>query len=204
MGSSGPAATRIPLDHRAIHLCIDMQRLFADPTPWHVPWMPRVLPQVHEIARRHPERTVFTRFVPPRTPGEARGAWRGYYEQWHDLTRDHLDPRLLDLVEPLASLVPPARLLDKMVYSAFGDPGFAGALHRGGITTLVVTGGETDVCVLATVMAALDLGFHVVLPTDALCSARDTTHDALVTLYRERFGLQIEATDTEQVLLRWH
>jgi nicotinamidase-related amidase len=194
---------RFPLDRRAAHLCIDMQRLFAEGTPWHVSWMPRVLPCVLAIASRHAERTIFTRFVPPAEPCEAQGAWRDYYEQWRDLTRERLDPRLLELVEPLSTLVPPARVLDKMVYSAFGQPGLAAALRRNGIKTLVVTGGETDVCVLATVMSAIDLGFRVVLPTDALCSARDATHDALVTLYRERFGCQVEATTTEQILRRW-
>ena len=62
--------------------------------------------------------------------------------------------------------------------------------------TLVITGGETDVCVLATVMAAVDLGFRIVLPTDALCSARDGTHDALLKLYEERFTNQIWTTST--------
>jgi hypothetical protein len=35
-----------PFDHRAVHLSIDMQRLFAEPSPWHMPWMPRVLPGI--------------------------------------------------------------------------------------------------------------------------------------------------------------
>lgn len=64
-------------------------------------------------------------------------------------------------------------------------------------------GGETDICVLATVMAAVDYGFRVVLPTDALCSTSDATHDALLKLYRERFSQQIVATTTEDVLRRW-
>jgi nicotinamidase-related amidase len=76
-------------------------------------------------------------------------------------------------------------------------------LRRKGIGTLIVTGGETDVCVLSTVMAAVDLGFRVVLPSDALCSARDETHDALMTLYRERFTNQVETTSTERVLREW-
>ncbi len=192
-----------PLDGRAIHLCIDMQRLFAEQTPWQVAWMPRVLPRVYEIARRHAERTVFTRFIPPRDPTEVSGTWRDYYEHWRELTRANLDPRLLDLAEPLAALAPPARVLDKMVYSAFAVPGFAQALRRRGVTTLVVSGGETDVCVLATVMGAVDLGFRVILATDALCSARDSTHDALITLYCERYVYQIEAKTTEEILSRW-
>ena len=32
------------------HICVDMQRLFHEDTPWHVPWMRRALPQVAEIA----------------------------------------------------------------------------------------------------------------------------------------------------------
>jgi len=35
-----------PLTARSRHLCIDMQNLFAEPTPWHTPWMARVLPAV--------------------------------------------------------------------------------------------------------------------------------------------------------------
>lgn len=200
----GTPADPFPLDRTTAHLCIDMQRLFAEETPWQVPWLPRVLPCVLEIARRHAGRTLFTRFVPPESPTDAIGAWRDYYEHWAELTRGRITPRLLELVDPLAALVPPARMIDKPANSAFSRPTLARALRARGVTTLVITGGETDVCVLATVMAAVDLGFQIVLPTDALCSTRDGTHDALLKLYRERFSLQIEATTTDDILRRWN
>jgi hypothetical protein len=57
--------------------------------------------------------------------------------------------------------------------------------------TLVISGGETDVFVLA-VLGAGDLGYRVVLATDALCSSSDETHDALLTSYESRFSEQIE------------
>ena len=186
-----------------LHLCVDMQRLFAEETAWRVAWLPRVLPAVVEIASRHAPRTVFTRFAPPARPDAAEGAWRAFYERWPQMTRAGLDPRLLDLVDPLARLVPPARTVDKPGNSAFSREGFAAALKRGRVTTLVVTGGETDVCVLATVMQAIDLGFRIVLPTDALCSTSDGAHDALVDLFRTRFTAQVEATTTEELLRRW-
>ena len=110
---------------------------------------------------------------------------------------------LLELVEPLARLVPPARQVEKPANSAFSRPGFASALKRRGISTLVVTGGETDVCVLATVMQAIDLGFRVVLPTDALCSTSDGAHDTVVDLFGARFSSQVEALTTEDLLRRW-
>jgi nicotinamidase-related amidase len=189
----------------AVHLAVDLQRLFADPdSPWCVPWLPRVLPQVAELAHRHPERTVFTRFIPPHQPENMPGAWQDYYRRWRAMTQQNIDERLLALVEPLAALVPPAHLCDKAVYSAFGNPRLLPWLKAQGTETLIVSGGETDVCVLATVMAALDLGFHIVLPTDALCSVSDSTHDALLLLYRQRFSQQIATATTEQVLQAWN
>ncbi|MGY4466887.1 nicotinamidase-related amidase [Bradyrhizobium sp. LB9.1b] len=42
----------------------------------------------------------------------------------------------------------------------------------------MITGAETDVCVLSTVLGAVDLGFRVVIVKDALCSSSDVGHDA--------------------------
>jgi len=56
-----------------------------------------------------------------------------------------------------------------------------------------VTGSETDVCVLATVLGAVDHGYRVIVVTDAVCSSSDEGHDAMLKLYRERYSLQIEA-----------
>jgi nicotinamidase-related amidase len=95
------------------------------------------------------------------------------------MTPECLDDRLLELVEPLRGLAPPARLCDRSVYSAFANRGLAGWLKAQSIDTLVVSRGETDVCVLATVMAAVDRGFRVILPPDALCNSSDDTLEAL-------------------------
>lgn len=43
-GVSEVGTLRREIDQRSIHLCIDMQRLFASGGPWETPWMPRVLP----------------------------------------------------------------------------------------------------------------------------------------------------------------
>jgi nicotinamidase-related amidase len=186
-----------------VHLCIDMQNLFAEETPWHTPWMARVLPVVARIAMYRPEHTVFTRFVPPPRPEAMPGTWRRYYERWRELTLERIDPRLIELVPPLAALVPPAAVVDKHVYSPFTEPDLLKLLRERETDTLVISGAETDVCVLATVLDAVDLGFRVVLATDALCSASDKTHDALLTLYHERFSQQIETAESETILAAW-
>jgi nicotinamidase-related amidase len=53
-------------------------------------------------------------------------------------------------------------------------------------------------------MSAVDLGYRIVLATDALCSASDRTHEALLLLYRERFSQQIATATTEEVLQAWN
>ncbi len=94
-------------------------------------------------------------------------------------------------------------MLDKAHYSPWLDTGLATALMTGQVDTLVVTGAETDMCVLATVLGAVDLGFRVVVVSDALCSSSDQSHDALLDLYHDRFGQQIETAECDEVLEAW-
>ena len=119
------------------------------------------------------------------------------------MTLAALPPEAVELIPSLARLAPPAEILDKRVYSPWLD----GALHRRlqarRIDTLVVSGAETDVCVLAAVLGAVDRGYRVVVATDAICSSSDHTHDALLTLYRERYGQQVEAVTTAELLSVW-
>jgi nicotinamidase-related amidase len=131
------------------------------------------------------------------------GSWQRYYERWRELTLERIDPRLIELVPPLAALAPPAKVIDKRVYSPFSEPQLGDLLRRRGTDSLVITGAETDVCVLAAVLDAVDLGYRVVLATDALCSSSDATHDALLTLYRNRFSQQIETANSETILACW-
>lgn len=182
------------------HICVDAQRMFAEDTPWHVPWMARVLPQLLEVAGRHAERTVFTRFMPPDRPADVAGSWKDYYEKWWMMTGEHLAPELLGLSPSLQALAPPARIFDKMTYSPWVDGRLNAHLRQKGVGTAVVTGGETDVCVLATVLGAIDLGFHVIVLSDAVCSAADETHDAAVGLLGDRFSVQLDLMKTEEFL----
>ena len=192
-----------PLTESCAHLCVDMQNLFAEGTEWQTPWMKRVLPVVERIARARPDRTVFTRFIPAERPGQGEGTWRRYWERWASMTLEALPPGAVDLMPPLAALVPPAEVIDKRAYSPWVEPGLHERLRARGIDTLVITGVETDVCVLGAVLGAVDLGYRVVVPTDAICSSSDHTHDALLTLYRERYGQQVETVSSEELLRHW-
>lgn len=163
----------------------------------------RTLPVITEIAQRHAAQTVFTRFIPPAKPEDMPGVWRRYYERWRDVTRERLDPRLLELVPPLGELAPPALIVDKPVYSPFMGWRLPALLRERDVDALIVTGAETDVCVLATVLGAVDHGYRVILVTDAVCSSSDAGHEALLTIYHERFSEQIAVATAAEILSSW-
>jgi len=155
------------------------------------------------IGRHFGPRSVFTRFIPPPDPVDMPGMWQRYYTRWKDMTRNRIDPRLLELVPELSAMVPPAIQIDKVSYSAFGQPALLHWLMRHDIDGIVVTGAETDVCILATVLGAVDLGYRVTVVTDAICSSSDPGHDALLELYSKRFSEQMDTVETRQLLETW-
>ncbi|WP_192177437.1 cysteine hydrolase family protein [Mesorhizobium amorphae] len=192
-----------PLGDSCIHLCVDMQRLFAEPSPWATPWIARVLPLIEALVERRAAQTVFTRFLPAQRPGQGVGTWKRYYERWASMTLSELEPEMIQLLPSLMQHSPPATVIDKHIYSPWFESGLRSFLSQHGIDTLVITGGETDVCVLATVLGAIDFGYRVVLVTDALCSTSDATHDALLTVYHQRFAQQVETVEMDTILSEW-
>jgi nicotinamidase-related amidase len=187
----------------AVHLCVDMQRIFAKGGVWETPWMERVLPVIAGIAARFSERTVFTRFITPENAADRPGQWQTYYRRWQAATRARLPPDQLELVPDLGRLTPPATVIDKPAYSAFFCSGLDGFLQQKSVRTLVVTGAETDICVLSTVLDAVDRGYRVVIVEDALCSSSDAGHEALMTMYRTRLQEQIELVTADVLPELW-
>jgi nicotinamidase-related amidase len=172
----GDSLLPFPLTERTVHLCVDMQRIFSVDGPWPTPWMKRVLPVVADLAALYPSRTIFTRFIPPERPTEMPGMWQRYYTRWREATREFLDPHLLELMPPLAALCPPAAVINKTRYSAFAEPWLLEHLREREADALIVSGSETDVCVLGTVLAAVDLGYRVIVVRDGVCSSSDEGH----------------------------
>jgi nicotinamidase-related amidase len=181
----------------AVHLCVDMQLIFAKGGIWETPWMERVLPTIADITARYPARTIFSRFITPLSPDEAPGQWRPYFERWKIATRQSLGASQLDLVPELARYAPPATIVDKSTYSAFFRSPLVNQLLEKQVRTVIVSGAETDVCVLSTVLDAVNIGFRVLIVEDALCSSSDAGHDALMTMYRLRFTEQIDLVKAE-------
>ena len=182
------------------HICVDMQLLFAPGEEWGLAWLPSVVPRVVGLCEAGPERTFFTRFIPARRPGQGHGKWRSYYERWPDLTLNARGRALIALVPELAEFVPPATVVDKSVYSPWLGSDLRNRLQAKRCDTLLITGGETDMCVLSTVLGAVDWGYRTILVADCVCSASDEAHDAMLNLFSKRYSQHVETATLEELL----
>lgn len=188
---------------RAVHACIDMQRLFAEETEWASPVVHAIEPRIRRIVTRAPHLTLFTRFLTPARAEDAKGQWRIYYRHWKSVLTSNIDSDLLDLLPPLRPFVPPARIIDKYVHSAFEAPEFQQTLDELNADTIIFTGVETDVCVLATALTAVDRGYRTILVSDAIASSNAASHDAAFEGIYPRFDQQVELIDTDTLLKAW-
>jgi len=192
-----------PLGANSLHVAVDMQRLFAEPTAWHTPDLMAILPVVERLSAASPERTVFSRFITPRNPEVAVGSWQRYYRHWRALTLARIDPAQLGLVSPLTRLTPPALVVDKRVHSVFDSLSFQEILRHRKIDTLIFSGVETDVCVLASVLQAVDKGHRTLVVRDAVASSSAEGHRATLEAVLPRFDQQIEVVDSDDLLRSW-
>lgn len=192
-----------PLGPAAALVVVDMQRLFAEATAWQVPTLPAIVPGVCRLVDAHSEAALFTRFVTPPTADDATGRWRRYYERWSAVTLENLPAAMLDLMPELAALAPPDTILDKTTFSSLADGPLAGLLKARGIDTLVLAGAETDVCVLATLLDAVDRGYRVVVAADAVTSSSAAAHAVVIDTVLPRFDQQVDVAGVEQILAAW-
>jgi nicotinamidase-related amidase len=110
---------------------------------------------------------------------------------------------MVELMPELAHYVPPATTTDKPVYSPWWGLDLHQRLRSRDCDTLIVSGGETDMCVLAAVLGAVDLGYRTVLVQDAVCSKSDESHDSMLELFGNRYGQHVEVGTSEEVAEMW-
>ncbi|MEQ8665504.1 MAG: cysteine hydrolase [Rhodospirillales bacterium] len=190
-----------PLDDRTCHVCVDMQRIFLEPGPWYGEACVAIVEPVRRLCEHGPWPTLFTRFITAVTPAAAEGAWRRYYDHWHEVTQIEAGTEVLDLHSRLAEVAAPDSICDKVTHDSFDDPSFAARIEAMRPSAIILSGIETDVCVLATAMSAVDLGYRTVIATDAVASSVPVSHQACLDHVYPRFDQQIELANVDTILL---
>ncbi len=192
-----------PLDGSALHVCIDMQRLFLEPGAWSCPEALALLPAIEALLDHAPERSLFTRFITAVTPDQATGTWRRYYRHWHAATQAEAGTAILELHPALAAHATAERVFDKTTHDAFDSADFARYVAEASPSALVLSGVETDVCVLATALSAVDLGYRTVIAVDAVASSVPASHAACLALVYPRYDQQIELASVAEIRAAW-
>lgn len=192
-----------PLPPDTLHIVVDMQRLFDTHPDWGSPALRRILPNVLRLVRHRPAQAVYTRFVPAREAAEAPGRWRRYYERWPGVCTKVCGAEYVELLPELQTEAKRGRVVDKPVYSAFQVPAFASLIEAERPSCLLFSGVETDMCVLSTLLQAVDLGYRSVVASDAVASAEPEAHDAALRLLLSRFDAQVECATTDAILENW-
>lgn len=193
----------MPEFSRAMHVVIDMQRLFADHPDWAVKEIGRIRKEVQWLAEYKPGRTLWTRFMPAQNAEAAKGSWRRYYEAWPSATLDGGGAPYVDLLPEHRTLAGKAALFDKATFSAFGNEKFLMTLKSAATETLILSGVETDCCVWATALDAIDAGFFVVLARDALASHSPEAHQAMLEVIAPRFAPQVTVMNHAELESAW-
>jgi len=80
-------------------------------------------------------------------------------------------------VESISARAPKAAVVEKTSFSCCGEDSFAPALEELGAKQVVISGMETHVCVLQTVLDLLQAGYQVHVPIKATCSRSDANRD---------------------------
>lgn len=192
-----------PLGAGAALVVVDMQRLFAEGTEWRVPDLQRIVPVIAALVAAHPGSSLFTRFMTPPSIERAAGVWQRYYRRWSSVTLDRMPAEMLDLVPELMPLARPGSICEKTTFSAFADGTLPEVLKQRRVDTLVLAGVETDVCVLATALDAVDRGYRVVIVQDAVTSWSLQAHQAVIDHVLPRFSEQIAIATAGQVAAAW-
>lgn len=85
-------------------------------------------------------------------------------------------------------------VVNKRTRSVFNGTGFNHTLRMVGIDSLVITGACTDICVLATALDAIDLGFKGILIDDATATFSQAAQDFTMLTFESYFS-KVKNTD---------
>jgi ureidoacrylate peracid hydrolase len=204
-----------PEPGRTALLIVDMQRGFLDPgEAMEVPPAREIVPVIQSLlavfrAKRLP--VVFTEFVyaesvpvligslhPEHKPA-APGAPRGFGLPSSACLEGTASAETVPDLAPRPSEI----VVRKRGYDAFAGTSLDGALRARNVTSLVVTGTMTDICVLATVTAALHREYRVTVVDDGVATLWPEIQRAALDIIGRAYGRVATGKEVADQVSRW-
>ena len=206
----------LPLDRgRTALLVVDMQRAFVEPgQAMEVPPARDIIPRIQELLSIFREKAlpvVFTQFTySPAAPllvGELHpehrpappGAPRGFGLPSSSCLAGEDNVRVIPELEPRADEL----VVAKPYYDGFNGTVLDGALRVRGVTTLVITGTMTDICVLATVIGGFNREYRMAVVEDGVATFWPEIQRATLDIVRRAYARVVSAKEIADELAGW-
>jgi ureidoacrylate peracid hydrolase len=204
-----------PEPGRTALVVVDMQRGFLDiGEAMEVPPAREIVPAIQSLlrvfrAKRLP--VVFTEFVysenvpvligslhPEHRPAPP-GAPRGFGLPSSSCLEGTASAETVPDLAPRPGEI----VVRKRGYDAFAGTALDGALRARNVTSLVVTGTMTDICVLATVIAALHREYRVTVVEDGVATLWPEIQRAALDIIGRAYGRVVTAKEVADQISSW-
>jgi ureidoacrylate peracid hydrolase len=200
---------------RTALLVVDMQRGFVEPgEALEVPPAREIVPVIRRLLEAFRGRhlpVAFTEFTySPAVPllvGElhpehkpaAPGAPRGFGMPSSNCLEGTDSARTIEALAPR----PDEPVVRKRWYDGFAGTELDGALRARGVTTLVITGTMTDICVLSTVVGAFNREYRVSVVADGVATLWPEIQRATLDIVGRAFGRVVQSSEVLDTISGW-
>ncbi|HEV8440409.1 MAG TPA: isochorismatase family cysteine hydrolase [Methylomirabilota bacterium] len=200
---------------RTALLVVDMQRAFVEPgQAMEVPPARDIIPRIQELLTIFREKSlpvVFTEFTySPSAPllvGELHpehrpappGAPGGFGLPSSTCLEGEDNARIVSDLLPRADEL----VIRKHYYDGFHGTILDGALRARGVTTLIVTGTMTDICVLATVVGGFNREYRMTVVEDAVATLSPEMQRATLDIVRRAYARVLTAKEIADEMAPW-
>ena len=182
---------------------VDMQKLFLTEkkSPWSSSRLMSIIPNVEKLIKTiGMKNIIFTRFVPPKKWQDEAGSWRTYYRLNKAITRENIGNKPLDIIDELQQHIVKNSVVNRTKSSSvFAGKSFQTKIKKKSTKFLIFVGIETDYCVLASVLDAMNRGYYVIVVSDACGSTAKGGHKNALGIF-ERFPEQLWITSTNNLI----
>jgi nicotinamidase-related amidase len=200
---------------RTALLIVDMQRGFVEPgQAMEVPPAREIVPAIRALldafrARRLP--VAFTELTySPNVPilvGELHpehrpampGAPRGSGLPSSSCLEGDASARTIAALTPRSDEL----VIRKRWYDAFAGTELDGALRARGVTSLVITGTMTDICVLSTVVGAFNREYRISVVEDGVATLWPDIQRATLDIVSRAFGRVVQSKEVLETISTW-
>lgn len=120
----------------------------------------------------------------PQCEPPTKCCWKGHQRYYKDIGAQRECTEIIDELKPEAEDI----IIEKYGYGAFHDTSLEKILHSSGISSLVITGTVTQICVEETAREAFHHGFRATIAEDGVSSFANDLHAATLKNFAMKFG----------------